>query len=180
QCRDHTPLSGTSRRSTAPAAAVAVLRGDRRTRPVLVGRGAQPHRMPRDRRARLQGERRRGNQGEDHRRSGARSSRHNGEATAGRARRSGGHRGGGARLARRVTLPCRGKEGVMKIRLAAMIILAALAAAASSAAHAQLNIFGGYWENVARAARQNDAALVRSLVANDGNPNQTDEEARTG
>ena len=68
----------------------------------------------------------------------------------------------------------------MKIRLAAMIILAALAAAASSAAHAQLNIFGGYWENVARAARQNDAALVRSLVANDGNPNQTDEEARTG
>jgi ankyrin repeat protein len=47
-------------------------------------------------------------------------------------------------------------------------------------AHADIGIFGGYWENVARAASQNDAARVRSLVANDGNPNQTDEEGRTG
>jgi uncharacterized protein len=69
----------------------------------------------------------------------------------------------------------------MKNRLTAMIMLAALgAAAASSGPRADINIFGGYWENVARAAKQNDAASVRSLVANDGNPNQTDEEARTG
>jgi ankyrin repeat protein len=68
----------------------------------------------------------------------------------------------------------------MKTRLAAIGMLGALGVAATgSAAHAQLNIFGSYWENVARAARQNDAAAVRSLVANDGNPNQTDEEGRT-
>ncbi|HMD64616.1 MAG TPA: ankyrin repeat domain-containing protein [Stellaceae bacterium] len=69
----------------------------------------------------------------------------------------------------------------MKTRLIAMLMLAALGAAAvGSAPHAEINIFGTYGENVARAARANDAALVRSLVANDGNPNQTDEEARTG
>jgi uncharacterized protein len=69
----------------------------------------------------------------------------------------------------------------MKIRLTAIIMLAALgASAASSGSRADINIFGGYWENVARAARKNDAALVRSLVANDGNPNQTDEDSRTG
>ena len=69
----------------------------------------------------------------------------------------------------------------MKPRLTAVIMLAALGlAAAGSPPHAEINIFGGYWENVARAASQNDAARVRSLLANDGNPNQTDEEGRTG
>jgi ankyrin repeat protein len=68
----------------------------------------------------------------------------------------------------------------MKTRLIAVLMLAALGAAVlRSAAHADVSIFGGYWENVARAASQNDAARVRSLIAN-GNPNQTDEEARTG
>ena len=47
-------------------------------------------------------------------------------------------------------------------------------------ADAQINPFGGFSENIARAARQDDVAQVRSLVANDGNPNQTDEELRTG
>jgi ankyrin repeat protein len=69
----------------------------------------------------------------------------------------------------------------MKTRLTAVIMLAALGAAAvGSASRADINIFGGYWENVARAARQNDAAQVRSLVTNDGNPNQTDDQALTG
>lgn len=68
----------------------------------------------------------------------------------------------------------------MKTRLSAILALAALAAvAASPVGHAQLNLFGGYWDNVARAARQNDANQVRGLIANDGNPNQTDEEQRT-
>jgi len=69
----------------------------------------------------------------------------------------------------------------MKTRLTAVIMLAALGAAAvGSASRADINLFGGYWENVARAARQNDAAQVRSLVTNDANPNQTDEEGLTG
>jgi len=69
----------------------------------------------------------------------------------------------------------------MKARLTGVVLVAALSTAVlGSAARADVNIFGEYWENVARAASQNDAAKVRSLLANDGNPNQTDEEARTG
>jgi ankyrin repeat protein len=69
----------------------------------------------------------------------------------------------------------------MKTPLIAVLMLAALGTAVlSPAAHADVNIFGGYWENVARAASQNDAPRVRSLIANDGNPNQTDAEGRTG
>jgi len=61
----------------------------------------------------------------------------------------------------------------MKTRLSAILMVAALGTPVlGPAAHADVNIFGGYWENVARAARQNDAAQVRSLLANDGNPNQ--------
>jgi ankyrin repeat protein len=69
----------------------------------------------------------------------------------------------------------------MKTRLTAVIMLAALGTAViGSAANADVSLFGGYWENVARAASQNDAARVRGILAADGNPNQTDEEARTG
>ena len=69
----------------------------------------------------------------------------------------------------------------MKARLTAVLLLAALGTPVlSPAAHSDIGIFGGYWENVARAASQNDATRVRSLIASDGNPNQTDEEARTG
>ena len=52
--------------------------------------------------------------------------------------------------------------------------------AGSWVADAQINPFSGFSDNIARAARQDDVAQVRSLVANDGNPNQTDEELRTG
>ena len=69
----------------------------------------------------------------------------------------------------------------MKTRLTAPLMLAALGIAVlGSAANADVSLFGGYWENVARAASQNDAARVRSILADDGNPNQTDAEARTG
>jgi ankyrin repeat protein len=68
----------------------------------------------------------------------------------------------------------------MKMRLIPIIAFAAVCAvAASPISNAQINPFSSFYENVARAARQNDAAQVRLLVANDGNPNQTDEESRT-
>jgi ankyrin repeat protein len=69
----------------------------------------------------------------------------------------------------------------MRARFTALFLLAALGTiAAVREGHAQIGLFGGYWENIARAARQNDANQVRTLIANDGNPNQTDEELRTG
>lgn len=69
----------------------------------------------------------------------------------------------------------------MNVRLTVIFALAASAVMIGGpASRAEISLFGSYWENVARAARQNDAAQVRSLVANDGNPNQTDEDARTG
>ena len=43
----------------------------------------------------------------------------------------------------------------------------------------QINPFSKYYENVARAAKQNDAATVRSVIANGGYPDQTDDEGRT-
>jgi uncharacterized protein len=60
-------------------------------------------------------------------------------------------------------------------RIVPIIALAVLAASAPSRAEAQINPFSSYYDNVARAARQNDAAQVRELIANDGNPNQTDD-----
>jgi ankyrin repeat protein len=69
----------------------------------------------------------------------------------------------------------------MKSRFITIFLLGALGAAITSpAVHAQISLFGGYWDNIARAARQNDANQLRALIANDGNPNQTDEESRTG
>jgi ankyrin repeat protein len=68
----------------------------------------------------------------------------------------------------------------MRTRQITILLLALLgAAAAGRVAHAQIGLFGGYWDNVARAARQNDVNQVRTLIANDANPNQTDEELRT-
>ena len=50
-----------------------------------------------------------------------------------------------------------------------------------SASRADLNLFGDYYSNVARAAAQNDAETVRRLVGGgDGNPNAVDENSRTG
>jgi ankyrin repeat protein len=52
--------------------------------------------------------------------------------------------------------------------------------AAASGAKADWSPFATYWQNVARAAAQNDAASVEQMVGTGGNPNQTDEEGRTG
>jgi ankyrin repeat protein len=66
-------------------------------------------------------------------------------------------------------------------RIAAIVGLAAVAALSGGhAPRAQINPFGGYYENVARAAKQNDSGTVRLLLGNGTNPNQSDEEARTG
>ena len=68
----------------------------------------------------------------------------------------------------------------MNTRLVPIVAFAAIfAVSVNLVCKAQINPFSAYYDNVARAARQGDAAQVRLLVANDGNPNQTDEEART-
>jgi ankyrin repeat protein len=43
-----------------------------------------------------------------------------------------------------------------------------------------LNPFNVYYDNIARAAAENDVNKVRELVTGGTNPNQTDEETRTG
>jgi len=58
---------------------------------------------------------------------------------------------------------------------------AALALLVSSAGgRAELSLFGSYWDNVARAAAQNDALKVRQLVGDNHSPNETDDSGRTG
>ena len=66
----------------------------------------------------------------------------------------------------------------MNIRLVALLAFAAIAA--SGNARADFNPFGSYWDNVARAAKANDAEHVLKIVGTDGNPNQTDDENLTG
>jgi uncharacterized protein len=86
-------------------------------------------------------------------------------------------------MARRPSSITHRKGNVMNSRVVLIFVFAGFsafaAAAVNSVSHAQISLFGNYWENVARAAAQNDAAQVRTLLAGDANPNQTDEEART-
>ena len=65
----------------------------------------------------------------------------------------------------------------MRVRLA---LAAALLLASAGSAQADLNIFGSYNDNVARAAADNDAPRVRHLVVNGYNTNQFDDQGRTG
>jgi len=69
----------------------------------------------------------------------------------------------------------------MRIRLIAIIGLAVCAISAPAGlARADIALFGSYYDNVARAAAQNDAEGVRQLVGGgSGNPNQVDEHSRT-
>jgi len=68
----------------------------------------------------------------------------------------------------------------MNTRLTLIVVLAVLGVVVNvSVTDAQINPFGDYWANVARAAQSNDAARVRSLLASDGNPNQADGDSRT-
>jgi ankyrin repeat protein len=74
------------------------------------------------------------------------------------------------------------KEGVMNARLTALlgaVAVAALAGSPALRAQFQLNPFSQYYENVARAAKQNDAALLRSLLGNGAYPDQADDTMRT-
>ena len=57
---------------------------------------------------------------------------------------------------------------------------AVIVSSAASHAQFQINPFSQYYENVARAAKQNDAGLVRLLLANGSPPDQTDETQRSG
>src|SRR5215470_109487 len=176
-------VSGPPRRSTAPATAIARLRSGSGAR-ALWARGGAPsfralcHRCPR-----LQGERRRRHRGKDHRGARARPTGDHRSPAASRAGRSGRNGGGGSPMACSSSAVRSSKEGVMNPRPNLVFVFAALAvfaAIGSSAPYAQINPFSQYYDNVARAARQNDIATVRSLMAdNSNNPNQADENGRT-
>lgn len=47
-------------------------------------------------------------------------------------------------------------------------------------ARADLALFGAYWSNIARMAAQNDANKVRQLVVAGNDPNEVDDQGRTG
>jgi ankyrin repeat protein len=64
--------------------------------------------------------------------------------------------------------------------LGRMLACAIVVLLAPAATRADLALFGSYWDNVARAAAQNDAFKVRQLVGSGTNPNQVDDEGRTG
>jgi uncharacterized protein len=71
----------------------------------------------------------------------------------------------------------------MSTRRTAMLGVASLVILTGSAspAPAAISLFSDYFDNVARAAEQNDAQLVGQLVGGgNGNPNQTDDQSRTG
>jgi ankyrin repeat protein len=61
----------------------------------------------------------------------------------------------------------------------AVLVLLVLLGAAGSA-RAELSLFGSYWDNVARATAHNDAFKVRQLVGAGNNPNEVDDDGRTG
>jgi uncharacterized protein len=72
------------------------------------------------------------------------------------------------------------RTAISVLALAGLVIFGS--AIFGSAARAQLSInpFSAYYDNVARAAAQNDAEKVRQLVGGGaGNPNQTDDSSRT-
>ena len=45
---------------------------------------------------------------------------------------------------------------------------------------AEFNLFNSYYYNIARAAAENDVSKVRQLVTSGNNPNETNDEGRTG
>ncbi|HTV89951.1 MAG TPA: ankyrin repeat domain-containing protein [Stellaceae bacterium] len=71
----------------------------------------------------------------------------------------------------------------MKLRLARLLAVAALAlplVVPAARSRADFALFGSYWENVARQTAQNDAAAVRSLLADNHDPNEEDDQGQTG
>lgn len=66
-------------------------------------------------------------------------------------------------------------------RIAFLLAMAALGfLVCIGRAQADFNPFNVYYDNIARAAAENDANKVRELVTGGANPNQTDDETRTG
>jgi uncharacterized protein len=65
-------------------------------------------------------------------------------------------------------------------RLAFTATLAMLCAVSPAARALDLNPFGEYYKNVARAAQANDVGKIRQLLADGYSPNQTDESGTTG
>jgi uncharacterized protein len=64
--------------------------------------------------------------------------------------------------------------------MAIAALTALMLSGVAPAARADLSMFDTYFDNPARAAAANDAEGVRKLVGGgDGNPNQTDDQART-
>ena len=64
--------------------------------------------------------------------------------------------------------------------LLAIAALVLLLGAGEAQADFNLNPFNTYYDNIARAAAEDDINKVRELVTSGTNPNQTDEETRTG
>ena len=64
--------------------------------------------------------------------------------------------------------------------LLAIAAFALLLGSGGAQADFNLNPFNTYYDNIARAAAENDVNKVRELVTSGTNPNQTDEETRTG
>lgn len=65
-----------------------------------------------------------------------------------------------------------------RTRLFGGAVLMLLVSAAGG--RADIGLFGSYYDNVARAAAQNDALKVRQLVGSGNNPNEVDDDGRTG
>ena len=69
----------------------------------------------------------------------------------------------------------------MTRRRLVLLTLAAIGLALRAApVRADLDIFGGYYDNIPRAVAQGDAATVQALLAKGINPQQLDEHNRTG
>ena len=65
---------------------------------------------------------------------------------------------------------------ILGLAAIALVVFAAVARGQIS-----INPFGAYYDNVARAAAQNDTDAVRRIVGGgDGNPDQSDDQSRTG
>src|SRR3984893_6824216 len=66
-------------------------------------------------------------------------------------------------------------------RIGLLLVIVALALLLGiSRSHADFNPFNAYYDNIARAVAENDANKVRRLVTSGNNPNETNEETRTG
>jgi ankyrin repeat protein len=88
-------------------------------------------------------------------------------------------RRGGARLSGRAAAGLAHQEGAT-MRISRLVPALLVVLLLSTSAGAQLNPFGAYYSNIARAAASNDAARVNELVGLGSNPNETDDSGYAG